>query len=95
LGQSTNQELGDILNSLVLLKLSAGEMSKVKKTIATVEYLVMRRLHSFTIDTLAKIIFVYSHLARQSQSTASISGNLSLIKSLEAILQQKWEDASD
>ena len=54
---------------------------------------MMRRVHTFEAVDLAKIISAYGHLIRQKKVPLS-TGNTSLIKTMEHVLQNKWSTFS-
>ena len=53
-----NAQLGDVVSSMVLVR------KNDKKFLQTVEYLLMRRLHTLSHSEIAKIVPAYCHLVR-------------------------------
>jgi hypothetical protein len=94
LASLSNEELADLHSSLVLVRFAGGRRKDLVKFVQTLEYLMLRRLHSLSCLDLAKIIHSYGHLIRQ-RKVPHHSGNTSLIKTMEYVLQNKWSSFSD
>lgn len=60
----SNEELADLHSSLVLVRFTGESRKQFKKFVQTLEYLMMRRVHTFEAVDLAKIISAYGHLIR-------------------------------
>lgn len=90
----SNEELGDLHSSLVLVRFTGEHRSKFIKFVQTLEYLMMRRVHTLEAVDLSKIISAYGHLIRQKKVPMK-SGNTSLIKTMEFVLQNKWSTFTD
>ena len=90
ISQLENDELADLHSSLVLVRFGANRTQMVK-FVKTLEYLMLRRIHSLSTLDLVKIINSYSHLIRQRK----ITGNTSLLKTMEYVVQNKWNSFDD
>mmetsp|Transcript_963 Transcript_963/g.1716 ORF Transcript_963/g.1716 Transcript_963/m.1716 type:complete len:260 (+) Transcript_963:410-1189(+) len=79
---------------------------EINRCIKTLEYLILRRIHSLSLENLTQIIQSYLFLVQQGKlmpsehqmADASLNfhpkvintGNLSMIKTLESKIEQKW-----
>ena len=98
MAEMSNSELTEVLTSLILVKFrdqtwtSAKDLTKLMRTI---EYVILRRVHSFSTVELSKIIQSYCHLMRQkkvqySEDAEVSQGSTSLIKTIEYKISSKW-----
>ena len=97
LGEMTDQELSEVVTSLVLLPIEdkeAGEddvtdIKALTQFWKVLEYLILRRIHQLSATELSKITQAYSHLIAQGKMPESAlaqgqgGGSISFIKTLE------------
>jgi hypothetical protein len=76
-----NDELSDLHSSLVLVRFTK-DRKKLTKFVKTLEYLMLRRIHSLSTLDLVKILSSYGHLVRQKK----VTGNTSLLKTMEYVV---------
>lgn len=65
-----NNQLVEVLTAFILLEVkdqtytSSKELSKIMRTL---DYVILRRIHSFSTTELSKILQAYCHLMRQNK----------------------------
>lgn len=109
LTEMANNQLVEVLTAFILLEVkdqtytSSKELSKIMRTL---DYVILRRIHSFSTTELSKILQAYCHLMRQnklqhselasdgqnSTTGGSSGGSTSLIKSTEYMISSKWAE---
>ena len=81
-----NSELASLYASLVVVRFHSS-IQNMSKFLKTIEYLLLRRIHTMDANDLSKICYSYSQLMKQNKIN---TGSISVIKTMEYMIQNNW-----